>query len=603
MKNKNLGGLIKSFTRLILIIAIFTCIGESNKLNVQAESIAQPTAINQIFPDPTLAEVMADRLGKASVSDTVSQNELNQLTYLSTFLNNIESIEGLQYLNNLTDLTLLKTQISDISVLSGLTNLTFLNIAGNQISDISILSGLSKLETLTVDDNQISDISVLSKLTNLKSLSFSNNQQISDISVLAGLTNLEALGLYTNEVSDIGVLSNLTNLEYLNLYNNNVSDINALSDLTNLEQLFLDTNQISDISALSKLTKLRNLQLRLNKISDISMLEQLTNLEQLSLSSNQVVDVSPLAGLTNIYNLRLSYNQISDISALSSLINMRYIDLDYQRINKEDIVYNPNIVIPNEIKDASGVLIAPDTISNNGVYTPPNIVWNLPSYLDEVNYTFNQSITIGNATASFNGTVKQPLNILPIPSYRLTFDINGVQSSEDVSEGSLITEPPIPTKEGYTFTGWYDAKTGGNKWDFSVDKMPANDLTLYAQFSINKYTVTFDVDGNVTKEAVDYQGMITEPPIPTKEGYTFTGWYDAKTGGNKWDFSANKMPAEDVILYAQFKTENLPIDDSTNTNNQTNTLPKTGDATSNWLVLGIIFVSIGIVIMGRKKQI
>ncbi|MBF2504484.1 InlB B-repeat-containing protein, partial [Listeria marthii] len=94
-----------------------------------------------------------------------------------------------------------------------------------------------------------------------------------------------------------------------------------------------------------------------------------------------------------------------------------------------------------------------------------------------------------------------------------------------------------------------------------------------------------------------------EPPIPTKEGYTFTGWYDAKTGGNKWDFSADKMPAEDVILYAQFKIENLPIDDPTNTNNQTNTLPKTGDATSNWLVLGIIFVSIGIVIMGRKKQI
>ncbi|TYU33618.1 internalin, partial [Listeria monocytogenes] len=509
MKNKNLGGLIKSFTRLILIIAIFTCIGESNKLNVQAESIAQPTAINQIFPDPVLAEVMADRLGKASVSDTVSQNELNQLTYLSTFLNNIESIEGLQYLNNLTDLTLLKNQISDISVLSGLTNLTFLHIGGNQISDISILSGLGKLEKLILDDNQISDISVLSKLANLKYLSFSNNQ-ISDISALAGLTNLDYLSLYTNEVSDIGVLSNLTNLEYLNLYNNNVSDINALSELTNLEKLILDSNQISDIS----------------------MLEQLTNLEQLNLSSNQVVDVSPLAGLTSIYDLGLSYNQISDISALSSLINMDYIDLDYQRINKEDIVYNPNIVIPNEIKDASGVLIAPDTISNNGVYTPPNIVWNLPSYLDEVNYTFNQSITIGNATASFNGTVKQPLNILPILSYILTFDINGVQSSEDVSEGSLITEPPIPTKEGYTFTGWYDAKTGGNKWDFSADKMPANDLTLYAQFSINKYTVTFDVDGNVTKEAVDYQGMITEPPIPTKEGYTFTGWYDAKTGGN-----------------------------------------------------------------------
>ncbi|MGC9268491.1 InlB B-repeat-containing protein, partial [Listeria ivanovii] len=81
---------------------------------------------------------------------------------------------------------------------------------------------------------------------------------------------------------------------------------------------------------------------------------------------------------------------------------------------------------------------------------------------------------------------------------------------------SLIPEPTSPTKEGYTFKGWYDAKTGGKKWDFTADKMPASNLTLYAQFTINSYTATLDVDGNITTQKVDYQGLLKEPTEPTK---------------------------------------------------------------------------------------
>ncbi|PSA35362.1 internalin, partial [Listeria monocytogenes] len=136
--------------------------------------------------------------------------------------------------------------------------------------------------------------------------------------------------------------------------------------------------------------------------------------------------------------------------------------------------------------------------------------------------------------------------------YQATFDVDGTTTEETVAYQELLTEPAAPTKEGYTFTGWYDAETGGNKWDFSVNTMPARDLTLYAQFSVNSYQATFDVDGTTTEETVDYQGLLTEPTAPTKEGYTFTGWYDAKTGGNKWDFRTNTMPARDLTLYAQF---------------------------------------------------
>lgn len=73
--------------------------------------------------------------------------------------------------------------------------------------------------------------------------------------------------------------------------------------------------------------------------------------------------------------------------------------------------------------------------------------------------------------------------------------MDGKETTKEVEAGNLLTEPAKPVKEGYTFIGWFDAKTGGTKWNFSTDKMPTNDIDLYAQFSINSYTATLDNDG------------------------------------------------------------------------------------------------------------
>ncbi|EAD2777775.1 LPXTG cell wall anchor domain-containing protein [Listeria monocytogenes] len=137
-------------------------------------------------------------------------------------------------------------------------------------------------------------------------------------------------------------------------------------------------------------------------------------------------------------------------------------------------------------------------------------------------------------------------------TYPMTFDNDGVTTTETVDYDGLAEEPTTPTKAGYTFDGWYDAETGGNKWNFATNKMPAKNMTLYARFSLKAYTATFNVEDTTTTQAVDYDALIEEPTAPTKEGHTFDGWYDAETGGSKWDFAANKMPAKDVTLYARF---------------------------------------------------
>ncbi|HEM1567972.1 TPA: class 1 internalin InlC2, partial [Listeria monocytogenes] len=371
----------------------------------------------------------------------------------------------------------------------------------------------------------------------------------------------------------VSAIAGLQSIKTLDLTSTQITDVTPLAGLSNLQVLYLDLNQITDISPLAGLTNLQYLSIGNTQVSDLTPLANLSKLTNLRADDNKISDISPLASLPNLIEVHLKDNQISDVSPLANLSNLFIVTLTNQTITNQPVYYQNNLVVPNVVKGPSGAPIAPATISDNGTYASPNLTWNLTSFINNVSYTFNQSVAFKNTTVPFSGTVTQPLT----EAYTAVFDVDGKQTSMTVGANELIKEPTAPTKEGYTFTGWYDAKTGGNKWDFSTDKMPAENITLYAQFTINSYTASFDNDGKITTQKVTYQSLLEEPAAPTKAGYTFKGWYDAKTGGTKWDFATGKMPAGNITLYAQF-TKN----DSPNPNDPTpNTPTGNGDGTSN----------------------
>lgn len=187
--------------------------------------------------------------------------------------------------------------------------------------------------------------------------------------------------------------------------------------------------------------------------------------------------------------------------------------LSNQQITNNPIPFHSNIAIPNNIKNNKNDVIAPLVISNEGTYDNSNVIWNLADYVNKVSYTFSQQVTIGSATETFNGTVTQPLEL-----YTVTFDVDGVTTNETLEADTLLTEPTPPTKEGYTFAGWYDAKTNGTKWNFETDKMPAKDITLYAQFSEDKSPAEDDTDKGIPNVPAINEGDVvhslgsSEPP-------------------------------------------------------------------------------------------
>ncbi len=168
-------------------------------------------------------------------------------------------------------------------------------------------------------------------------------------------------------------------------------------------------------------------------------------------------------------------------------------------------------------KDYDGTELKTETVGHGKSATAP------PAPTRE-GYTFDRwDVEFTNVTSNLTVTATYKVN-----SYTITFNSNGGSSVQGVTVdyGSKIPHPTSPTKEGYTFGGWYKDAALTNSWDFTTDTMPLNGTTLYAKWDLKTYTVTFkDYDGTELKtETVGHGKSVTAPPAPTREGYTFDRW-------------------------------------------------------------------------------
>ena len=126
-------------------------------------------------------------------------------------------------------------------------------------------------------------------------------------------------------------------------------------------------------------------------------------------------------------------------------------------------------------------------------------------------------------------------------------DVNSI----NVASGSSINLP-ISEREGYSFLGWTLIDTAEAEI-FIETFQPNSNITMYAKWSVNQYTISFNTNGESVIGSIsqNYNTNVTQPDDPTKEGYTFAGWYSDSELTTVYTFST--MPSENITVYAKWE--------------------------------------------------
>ena len=182
----------------------------------------------------------------------------------------------------------------------------------------------------------------------------------------------------------------------------------------------------------------------------------------------------------------------------------------------------------------------------------------------KTNYTFTGwKIVSGNAIMSGNSLTFGSNDVVIKALYKsnttsITLNLNGGTISTDVSGqytiGQTITLE-TPTKSGYDFSKWQitigNSTLSGNKLTIGT-----TDTTIKAIYTAKKYTVTYNANGGTvsgTSKSVTYNAKYGTLPTPKRAGYSFLGWYTAKTGGSKITETTIVKITSNQTIYAQWK--------------------------------------------------
>ncbi|ENE8480241.1 BspA family leucine-rich repeat surface protein [Listeria monocytogenes] len=496
----------------------------------------------------------------------------------------IYNLIGISYRNItkivLEDKVIISGSCSNLFKNSKITSLDLRNFDTSNVTDMTSMfdgSDSTSIDVSSFDTSSVTNMTFMFYSSAAASIDVSNFDTSSVTSMYAMFRSCDVAT--SIDVSNFNT-SNVTNMAYMFSYNNAVTSLDLssfdTSNVTDMPDMFYANAATSlDLSSFdtSNVTDMSDMFARASQLQNLTLGSQFQFLSANAGLPNPTPTAKYTGKWQNVGSGTVDKPKGSFVGTATELMST------YDGSTMADTyVWQPTLL---EVNVQDSILMVGDTWNPEDNFLDATDTAGNPVDVNAITVTGSVDTTqpgVYTVTYSYGGiTSAATITVLEtMPASWINFFIDG--TSVRVIPGSALSTPewdlttglwdswnpgtvkvPIaklpaePTKQGYEFKGWED--TTGSIVDFStldLDLNSQNEFNFYAAFEKKEYTVTFDVEGTQQQEIVPFEDLVTEPTVPYKAEYAFTGWYDAPTGGNKWDFSTDTMPSENVILYARF---------------------------------------------------
>ncbi|HBK0063476.1 TPA: LapB repeat-containing protein [Listeria monocytogenes] len=549
-------------------------------------------------------------------------------------------------INNLPKVSVVIISYNKITTLEGLENLSAvskIDAYENLVTEIENLHAFPKLQTLTVDNNHISVLPTSLKTENPVLTTLSAMNQTITLKQKVIVSDL----VLDNEVKNFGQITTAKSISNKGTYQNNqikwlFEDIKSVNAV---DYQFSEPVQEATIQGTfsGKVTQ----PIKASKVPVISADAEMNYPKNETVSEAAFFkDIS--ASVTDDATLTSDFESVVDFAKAGTY------EVTLNAVNEDGVKAASVTVLVHIAKSPAPVITADKEIT----YTK-NAEVSITEYLAAIHAKTNDGSpiesdfatavnwgTAGDYTVTLRSTNEDGVEAIPVevtvhiaksPAPVITADkeITYAKNAEvsiteflaaihaKTSDGSPI-ESDFATAVIWSTAGDYTVTLKSTNED-GVEAIPVEvKVHIVEPLAPTISNVTFDVDDVQTTESLEAGELISEPLSPTKEGYTFIGWYDSKTGGNKWDFTTDKMPAYNIILYAQFSKDTnkaeaaggdkpstpssikvSPTGQSENGNleNRSNIkLPATGDDNATVLLVGFGLLMLGLFIRLTQKK-
>ncbi|MEY9980168.1 InlB B-repeat-containing protein [Lysinibacillus sp. RC79] len=418
--------------------------------------------------------------------------------------------------------------------------------------EISIPDKINGEPVVTIGDyalwkKKLTKVDIPSSVKDIGEYAFAYNELIT-VDIPTNVTEIKFAAFAYNQLTNVGIPPNMTKIGISAFDHNQLTNVKISSKVTEIGYGAFRANQLTSIKMPSSVATIGEYAFANNQLTNVEIPSSMTEIRMNVFYDNQLTSVKIPSSVTKIREFAFGYNQLINVEIPESVTEIRYGAFVKNKLT--------SIKIPSSVKEIGDYAFADNQLTN--VEIPSSV-----TAIKEATFAINQltsikipsSVTeIGKVAFAYNQltNVEIPESVTKIEDdafYSNSLDFVTFNGLDNFQWPGKYSPFEGQEKEGKTFLGWYEDEGFTKDWDYSV----VQPMTIFAKWSLNTVTVTFDANGGskVPSQSVGSGELVKVPSTPVKEGYTFAGWYKDKGLMEAWNFNQDVV-TKDITLYAKW---------------------------------------------------